>query len=137
RVMLQRLGPTYVKFGQMLSSQSQTLPSDWAAEFAKLQSDVPPVPYEQAREVIISELGKPPEELYATFEHDPLAAASTAQVHRATLHDGTPVAVKVQRPNIVLMVKADLGVLQDVLNIVENASSYARDLDLSGMLAEF
>jgi ubiquinone biosynthesis protein len=137
RVMLQQLGPTYVKFGQMASSQSETLPSDWATELAKLQSDVPPVPYEQARDVIISDLGRPPEELYATFEHDPLAAASTAQVHRATLHDGTPVAVKVQRPNIVATVKADLGVLSDVSSVVENVSSYARDLDLSGIVTEF
>jgi ubiquinone biosynthesis protein len=137
RVMLEQLGPTYIKFGQMASSQSQTLPSDWAVELAKLQSDVPPVPYEQAREVIISELGRPPEQLYATFEHDALAAASTAQVHRATLHDGTPVAVKVQRPNIVTAVKADLGVLQDMSTVVENVSAYARDLDVSGILGEF
>ncbi len=137
RVMLEQLGPTYVKFGQMASSQSQTLPPAWAAELAKLQSAVPPVPYAEAREVITSELGKPPEELYATFEREALAAASTAQVHRATLHDGTLVAVKVQRPNIVATVKADLGVLQDVSNVVENVSGTARDLDLAGTLTEF
>jgi hypothetical protein len=137
RVILEQLGPTYIKFGQMASSQSQALPPDWVAELAKLQSDVPPVPYDQAREIIISELGSPPEELYATFEPDALAAASTAQVHRATLHDGTQVAVKVQRPNIVASVKADLAVLQDVSNLVENVSGYARDLDVSGILAEF
>jgi ubiquinone biosynthesis protein len=137
RIMLEQLGPTYVKFGQMASSQSQTLPPDWAAELSKLQSAVPPVPYDQAREVIIGELGKPPEELYATFDHEALAAASTAQVHRATLHDGTQVAVKVQRPNIVATVKADLGVLQDMSHAVENVSGYARDLDLSGILGEF
>jgi ubiquinone biosynthesis protein len=137
RVMLERLGPTYIKFGQMASSQSQTLPSDWAVELAKLQSDVPPVPYELAREVIVSELGKPPEDLYATFDREALAAASTAQVHRATLYDGTAVAVKVQRPNIVAVVKADLGLLQDVSTLAENVSTYARDLDVSGILTEF
>jgi ubiquinone biosynthesis protein len=137
RVMLEQLGPTYIKFGQMAASQSQTLPANWTAELARLQSDVPPVSYEQAREVIISELGKPPEELYATFDPEALAAASTAQVHRATLHDGTQVAVKVQRPNIVAAVKADLGLLQDMSNVVENVSGYARDLDVSGILGEF
>jgi ubiquinone biosynthesis protein len=137
RIMLEQLGPTYIKFGQMASSQSQTLPTDWANELARLQSDVPPVPYELAREVIVSEFGKPPEELFATFEHEALAAASTAQVHRATLLDGTQVAVKVQRPNIVASVKADLGVLHDMSNTLENVSSYARDLDVSGILEEF
>lgn len=137
RVMLEQLGPTYIKFGQMASSQFQALPPDWECELAKLQSDVPPVPYGQAREVIIGDLGKPPEELFASFEHEARAAASTAQVHRATLHDGTPVAVKVQRPNIVAAVKADLAVLQDVSTVVENVNSYVRDLDVSGILAEF
>jgi ubiquinone biosynthesis protein len=113
------------------------LPSDWATELAKLQSAVPPVPYAQAREVILRELGNPPEDLYATFEHEAFAAASTAQVHRATLHDGTPVAVKVQRPNIEASVKADLGAFEDIARVLENVSGYARDLDLSGMLAEF
>ena len=137
RVMLEQLGPTYIKFGQMAASQSQTLPSDWVTELSKLQSDVPAVPYAQAREVIASELGKAPEQLYATFEREAVAAASTAQVHRATLHDGTAVAVKVQRPNIVASVKADLGLLQDVSTMVENVSGYARDLDVSGIVREF
>lgn len=137
RIMLEQLGPTYVKFGQMISSQSGILPSEWVVELAKLQSEVPPVSYERIREVILSELGSPPEELYATFEHDAFAAASTAQVHRATLHDGTLVAVKVQRPNIVATTKADLGVLQDLSKMLESVSGYARSLDLSGILAEF
>ena len=137
RVMLEQLGPTYVKFGQMASSQTQTLPPDWAVELAKLQSAVPPVPYEQAREVIVADLGRPPEDLFATFDREALAAASTAQVHRATLRDGTPVAVKVQRPDIVATVKADLGILQDVSGVVENVSGYARDMGLAGIVAEF
>ncbi|MDL1897595.1 hypothetical protein FBQ82_15125, partial [Anaerolineae bacterium CFX7] len=83
RVMLQQLGPTYVKFGQMAASQGQALPQEYEVELEKLQNTVPPVPYAQAREMIIQELGKPPEELFATFEQDAFAAASTAQVHRA------------------------------------------------------
>ena len=88
RLMLQELGPTYVKLGQIVSSRADALPSDWEAELSKLQSDVRPFPVEQAREVIASELGAPPEELYESFDPKPLAAASLGQVHRATLEGG-------------------------------------------------
>ncbi len=137
RVMLQQLGPTYVKFGQMAASQGQALPEAYEVELEKLQNTVPPAPYAQAREAIIQELGKPPEELFATFEQDAFAAASTAQVHRATLHDGTPVAVKVQRPNIVTMVNADLGILKQLSQTVERVNQEARTIDLSGIVQEF
>src|SRR5262245_42454150 len=82
RLMIQELGPIYVKVGQIVSSQSSFLPQEWAEQLAKLQSDVPPFPSDQVREIIIEELGAPPEELFATFNLTPLAAASTAQVHR-------------------------------------------------------
>lgn len=137
RVMLQQLGPAYVKFGQMVSSQTRALPEPWIEELEKLQSNVPAVPYEAARDVIMSDLGQPPETLFAQFDPDATAAASTAQVHRAVLHDGTVVAVKVQRPNIVASVKADLGVLQDIVAVVENVSALARSLHLSAVLEEF
>ncbi len=89
RLMLEELGPTYVKIGQIVSSQASVLPPDWATELAKLQNAVPPFPAAQVRETIVEELGASPEELYGSFEAEPFAAASTAQVHRATLHDGT------------------------------------------------
>ena len=112
--MLQQLGPTYVKIGQMAASRADLLPADWITELAKLQSEAAPFPWDDASQIIQGELGKPPEELYASIEHEPFAAASTAQVHRATLHDGTLVAVKVQRPRIVAKTKADLGVIQEL-----------------------
>jgi ubiquinone biosynthesis protein len=100
RLMFQELGPIYVKVGQLISSQAQALPPEWAEEFDKLQSNVHPFPYEQVRETIIAELGAPPEEIYGSISEKPLAAASLGQVHRATLQDGQLVVVKVQRPNI-------------------------------------
>ena len=135
--MLEELGPTYVKIGQIVSSQASVLPTDMATELAKLQDAVPPFPSDQVRERIIEELGAPPEELYATFEPEPFAAASTAQVHRATLHDGTPVAVKVQRPDIQRMIRADLGILQNAARVASGRSETVQSLDVVGMLEQF
>ena len=89
------------------------------------------------RVAIIEELGAPPEELYASFEPEPFAAASTAQVHRAFLHDGTKVAVKVQRPLIADMVRSDLGILLNAARVASQRSEMVRTLDVSGMLEQF
>src|SRR5664279_3772153 len=123
RVLIEQLGPTYVKLGQIVSSQAAVLPDDWRVQLDLLQNEVPPAPYAAIRDVIVAELGAPPEELYASFDQRPLAAASLAQVHRAVLHDGTEVAVKVQRPNLQRQVRADLGM--------------ARQVGVAGMLNEF
>jgi ubiquinone biosynthesis protein len=137
RLLLEELGPTYVKIGQIVSSQASVLPVDWATELARLQDAVPPFPADQVRERIIEELGAPPEELYASFEPEAFAAASTAQVHRAVLHDGTKVAVKVQRPHISSVVRADLGILENAARVVSSRSESVRAMDLVGMLEQF
>ncbi|MGE5228550.1 MAG: ABC1 kinase family protein [Deltaproteobacteria bacterium] len=137
RLMLEELGPTYVKIGQIVSSQASVLPVDMATELSRLQDAVPPFPSDQVRERIVEELGGPPEELYASFEPEPFAAASTAQVHRATLHDGTLVAVKVQRPDIQTKIRADLGILLNAARVVSARSETVRSLDISGMLEQF
>ena len=137
RYMIQELGPTFVKFGQIVSSRTTTLSPEWREQLEKLQSNVPPFPYEKARQLIINELKDTPENLFATFESEPFAAASIAQVHRATLHDGTPVAVKVQRPNIDVAVKADLNVINDLTKQVQKRQEWAKTLDLHGLVDEF
>jgi ubiquinone biosynthesis protein len=118
RMMLEELGPTYVKIGQIASSQSSVIPPDWAEELDKLQSQVSPFSSDEVYQIIVEELGAPPEQVYAAFDPQPFAAASTAQVHRATLCDGTPVVVKVQRPNIQNQMKSDIGIMQNAARVV-------------------
>ena len=137
RLMLEELGPTYVKIGQIVSSQASVLPADWGLELAKLQSDVPPFPQNQVRERIIEELGAPPEKLFAAFDPVPFAAASTAQVHRAILPGGQDVVVKVQRPDIRTQMKADLGILHSAATMMARRWEYVRAVDLPGMLEQF
>ncbi len=133
RVMLQQLGPTFVKFGQMVSSRAEALPKEWQFEMEKLQSNVPPFPGSRGRPLSRAELGKPINELFAQFAGEPFAAASTAQVHRAQLFDGTDVVVKVQRPNIVPKIQADLEILGEVLVTLQNRIEWVRASDILGM----
>ena len=137
RILLERLGPTYVKMGQIVSSQVNVLPDDWAVELDRLQNEVPTFPFPMARDLVEAELGAPLTDLYAEFDETPLAAASLGQVHRARLHDGREVAVKVQRPNIEQQVQADLGVTNLLGRAMEARSSWAREVGLRGMLDEF
>jgi ubiquinone biosynthesis protein len=137
RLMLEQLGPMYVKLGQIVSSQATTLPEEWRRELDKLQSTVPPFPYPEARDVIITELGAPPEVLFAELDQEPLAAASTAQVHRARMHDGAWVIVKVQRPNIVAQVGTDLRIMQRVARRLERSSVWARQISLASVVDQF
>jgi len=137
RLMLQQLGPIYVKVGQLISSQAQALPPEWAEQFSKLQSNVRPFPYDQVNDIIVAELGAPPEELFATIDHNPLAAASLAQVHRATLFSGEQVVVKVQRPNSQKQVKADVGIMDWLAHLAASRIGWARDVDLVGLVDEF
>ena len=137
RYMLQELGPTYVKLGQIVSSRADQLPPEWREQMAKLQSNVAPFPYEVAEKIVKRELGAPIEELYATFNKEPLAAASTAQVHRATLPDGQEVVVKVQRPDIDITVRADLNVVRDLTRDLEKRFSWARNSDIYAITNEY
>ncbi len=137
RVMLQQLGPTYVKIGQMVSSRADLLPEGWREELEKLQNDVPPVPYEKVEATIIKDLGSSPDELFSEFDRTPLAAASLAQVHRARLPNGDAVAVKAQRPDIGALVRADLGVIEDLAAQGERGVAAARAMNLHAVVKEF
>jgi ubiquinone biosynthesis protein len=136
-LMLEELGPTYVKMGQIVSSQASVIPAEWEVELEKLQSDVPPFPAAVVREILEEELGDAPERLFAAFEIEPLAAASTAQVHRATLFSGEQVVVKVQRPGIPTQMKADLGIMQRAVRVSARRSEGLRAVDLEGMIEQF
>jgi ubiquinone biosynthesis protein len=135
--LLQQLGPTYVKIGQMMAGRTDILPPEWTSELSKLQANASPVPWAEAREVFIAELKRPPEDAFDSIEHEPFAAASTAQVHRAWLRDGTLVAVKIQRPQIVAKTKADLGVMQELAKTAEQRFALARQMSIRAIVGEF
>ena len=126
RLALQELGPTFVKLGQMLSLTLGTLPAEYADELAKLQERVEPKPTAVARATIEHELGKPIDELYASFGDEPLAAASIAQVYRAGLADGTALAVKVQRDGIEQQALTDLELISYLAGVLEDHSDELR-----------
>jgi len=120
RLALQELGPIFVKFGQVLSTRRDLLPPDIADELAKLRDQVAPFPGDVAKKIIENQLGKPIAELFADFDETPLASASIAQVHPATLHSGQAVVVKVLRPDIAEKIKADIGLLRHLAKFADN-----------------
>ncbi len=128
RRALEDLGPIYVKFGQILSTRRDLLPDDIAIELAKLQDQVPPFSGEQAKSIVEKALGKPVEELFAAFDSRPLASASIAQVHAATLYDGRTVVVKVVRPGISRTIQRDIDLLFTIARLARNYSREARRL---------
>ncbi|MDP2407274.1 MAG: AarF/UbiB family protein [Hydrogenophaga sp.] len=119
RLTLEELGPTFVKLGQILAGRADLFGPDYIAEFEKLHSQVPAVPLETLRPQLREDLGGEPEAVFARFDTEPLAAASIAQVHRARLHDGTEVVVKIRRPGITDTIEADLRLLGRLAAIAE------------------
>ncbi|MRR57630.1 MAG: AarF/ABC1/UbiB kinase family protein [Deltaproteobacteria bacterium] len=119
RLALEELGPTFIKLGQLLSTRSDIIPKSYVVEFAKLQDHVPGFPFHEVRDRIRSDLGGEIEDFFSFFAEEPIAAASIAQVHRATLPSGENVVVKIRRPGIVEEVEADIDVLRGLAYLAE------------------
>lgn len=130
RLALQELGPTFIKLGQVLSTRPDLIPPAYLTELTKLQDTVPPEPWDPVHERIETELGATTSELFTRIARKPIAAASLAQVHPATLHDGSDAVVKVQRPGIEETIEVDLEILQDVAELLEGRIPLARLYDL-------
>ncbi|HEX3224822.1 MAG TPA: AarF/ABC1/UbiB kinase family protein [Gaiellaceae bacterium] len=137
RDLLDELGPTFVKFGQLLSTRPDVVPPDIIAELRALQDDVRPFPFEQAERVIEEDLGNTLERLFVSFEREPIAAASIGQVHRAVLPNGKTVAVKVQRPGAPRQIEADLALLYQAARLVKERVRALDFIDARGLVDEF
>ncbi len=118
RKALEELGPTYVKFGQILSNRPGILPDDLIAELSRLQDQVASFPFEEVKQIIESEFGKPLHEVYPEFSEKPVASASIAQVHKAKLPTGQIVAVKIRRPGIEQIIRADVVIMKDIAKLM-------------------
>ena len=137
REMLDELGPTFVKFGQLLSTRPDVVPPDIVVELRGLQDDVRPFPFAQIREVIEAELGLTLEQAFLRFDEQPIAAASIGQVHRAMLPNGDEVAVKVQRPNAPRQIESDLALLYQAARMIKERVRALDFIDAHALVDEF
>src|SRR6188508_3473482 len=137
REMLDELGPTFVKFGQLLSTRPDVVPPDIVLELRSLQDDVRPFPFAQIRQVIQADLGLTLEQAFLRFDEQPIAAASIGQVHRAMLPNGDEVVVKVQRPNAPRQIESDLALLYQAARIIKERVRSLDFIDARALVDEF
>jgi ubiquinone biosynthesis protein len=137
REMLDELGPTFVKFGQLLSTRPDVVPPDIIAELRRLQDDVTPFPFEQVELAVQEQLGQPIERLFLEFSERPIAAASIGQVHEAVLPNSHRVAVKVQRPDAPRQIEADLALMYQAARIAKERVRALDFIDTRGLVDEF
>jgi len=119
RMAFEELGPTYIKFGQILSTRPDLIPMEYIQELSKLQDEVPAFPFKEVCKVVASEFGRPPQEIFDSLVEEPQASASIGQVHRAVLKDGEAVAVKFQRPGIRKIIEVDLEIMLHLATLAE------------------
>jgi predicted unusual protein kinase regulating ubiquinone biosynthesis (AarF/ABC1/UbiB family) len=134
---LESLGPTFVKLGQMLSTRPDMVPVEFATALERMQENVAPIPVERVAAIIEKELGASVSKLFASFDPVPLGCASIAQVHRAELHDGRQVAVKVQKPEVAAQLRSDLDVLRSFALAADHLTQVGRRVRLRDWLNEF
>jgi ubiquinone biosynthesis protein len=137
RLALQELGPTFIKLGQILSTRPDLIPLSYVQELSKLQDQVSPFPYDEVREIVKSETGRYPEDLFRHFESNPVAAAPIGQVHRAQLMENDPVVVKVQRPGIRKVIEVDLEIMFHLAGLMERHLEEAKLFRPARILDEF
>ncbi|MDP2168438.1 MAG: AarF/UbiB family protein [Thermodesulfovibrionales bacterium] len=137
RVAFAELGPSFIKLAQVLSSRPDLISARYADEFKKLQDEVPPFPAEEAKKIIEAEIKMPVSAMFLDFTPAPVAAASIAQVHHATLLDGSRVIVKVQRPNIKEQIETDIDIMTTAARLIERYVPESRFFNLQGIVQEF
>ncbi len=137
RGTLERLGPTFIKFGQMLSVRPDLLPKSYIKELEKLQDRVPPIPYSKVQQIVEGELKKPIGRIFLEFEKKPIASASISQVHKAKLKSGDIVAVKIQRPDVKKMMETDIEILFYIAGMLEKHYLRVREFNPVCIVEEF
>ena len=133
---LEKLGPTFIKLGQLLSTRGDLLPEPYLEALARLQDQIEPFPYEQVEEIVSTELGVRMSKAFAEFEREPTAAASLAQVHRAWMRDGRAVVVKVQRPGVRETIVQDLEALEEVADFIDAHTEVGKRYEFGNMLTD-
>ena len=136
RHILEDLGPTFIKFGQIMSMRPDMIPADYCEALSKLRTDVKPMPFDEVRLVLEEEYGAPPERFFSFIEEAPFGSASIAQVHKAELLDGSSVVIKVQRPGIYDKMAQDIRLLHRVSGILRMVSRTGKVVDLNAVIDE-
>ena len=134
---LEKLGPTFIKLGQLMSTRVDLLPAPYTEALSRLQDDVAPFPYDEVERIVVEELGVDLRHAFASFDAEPLAAASLAQVHRATLHSGREVVVKVQRPGIRAQIADDMAALGELAGFADAHTEIGRRFGFAELLEQF